>query len=268
MLICEVLSVSRAGYYRWRQRPASARWQANEQLLEFLIRRAEELGNIPGYRKLWREAMAAGFCCSLNRVQRLLQGVGYRSCVAPRPGYRRPTPLLVLPNLLNRAFEASEPNRKWVSDITQIRCQEGWLFVAVVLDLFSRQVVGWSAGRVNDAQLVLRALRHAWKNRQPEGDQLLVHSDQGSQYRSEQVMGWLTRRGVTISMSRPGNCWDNACAESYFALLKKEWTHALGVIRRDQMAAEVRYYNETYYPYLRRHEKLGGQTPAAFEATA
>jgi len=226
--------------------------------LSFLLARAQALGGIPGYRKLWLEASAAGYVCSKNRVQRLLQGAGYRSSVACRPGYRKLKPgMPVLPNLLNRAFSVAAPNRVWVSDITQIRCEEGWLYIAIILDLYSRQIVGWSAGGVNQAG----------GERKPQGEQLLFHSDQGSQYRSEEVMAWLTRRGVTLSMSRRGNCWDNACAESFFALLKKEWTHRLGVLSRAEMTAEVRYYAEEYYPILRRHGTLGGLTPRAFEAT-
>lgn len=267
--MCEVLHVSRAGFYRWLAGCQSVRHRANESLLAFLLRRAQELEGIPGYRKLWLEAVAGGYDCSKNRVQRLLQGAGYRASVACRPGYSKPDPgMPVLPNLLNREFSVAAANRVWVSDITQIRCDEGWLYIAIVLDLYSRRVVGWSASGVNNALLVTEALQQAWRQRKPEGGKLLFHSDQGSQYRSENVMGWLTKRQVTISMSRPGNCWDNACAESFFALLKKEWTHRLGIIPRDGMKAEVRYYTEVYYPILRRHGTLGGMTPMAFEAAA
>lgn len=267
-LLCEVLEVSRAGFYRWRQAGAGPGRRANELLLAFLLARADVLKGIPGYRKLWLEAVDAGFACSLNRVQRLLQAVGYRSCVASRPGYRKPASGLVAPNLLNRQFQVVAPNRVWVSDITQIRCAEGWLYVAVVIDLYARQVVGWSAGAMNQSWLVLKALRQAWRNRSPAGGQLLFHSDQGSQYRSEEVMGWLARRGVTLSMSRVGNCWDNACAESFFALLKKEWVRPRGLVCRAEMREEVRYYIEEYYPKFRRHTTLSGLTPAAFEAVA
>lgn len=268
-VMCEVLEVSRAGFYRWRQARASLRQHANDQLLAFLLARAQALGGIPGYRKLWLDAVEAGFACSLNRVHRLLQSVGYRSLVACRPGYRPSSAgLPVAPNLLARQFQTPAPNRVWVSDITQIRCEEGWLYVAVVIDLFARQVVGWSAGRANQSWLVLKALRQAWRGCRPAGDRLLFHSDQGSQYRNEAVMGWLTRRGVTVSMSRVGNCWDNACAESFFALLKKEWVRPLGLIGREEMHHEVGYYVEEYYPKLRRHTTLGGLTPAAFMAAA
>lgn len=268
-LMCEVLDVSRAGFYRWLSRPPSPRQCANGQLLGFLLDRAAELHGIPGYRVLHQEAVAEGYDCSLNRVQRLLQLVGYRSRVAPKPGWRKPGPgMPVLPNLLNREFRVPEPNRVWVSDITQIRCQEGWLYLAVVLDLHSRRVVGWAAGKVNAAELVLRALKRAWRARWPNGNQLLFHSDQGAQYRSEEVMGWLTRRGVTLSMSRRANCWDNACAESFFALLKKEWVSPLGSLPREEMQGEIEYYIDQFYLLLRRHGSIGGVTPAAFELAA
>ena len=268
-LMCEVLDVSKAGFYRWLSRKPTPRKQENARLLAFLLRRAEEMHGIPGYRWLWKEAVAEGFWCNKKRVQRLLKSVGYRSVVARKPGWRKPSSSLpVLPNLLNREFIVSAPNRVWVSDITQIRCQEGWLYVAVVLDLYSRRPVGWAAGQINSASLVLAALKKAWLSRRPDGNQLLFHSDQGAQYRSEEVMGWLTRRQVTLSMSRRGNCWDNACAESFFALLKKEWVHPLGIVGREEMKQELSYYIDQFYPMSRRHGTLGDVTPEAFEMAA
>lgn len=267
--MCEVLDVSRAGFYRWLNRPKAPRQCENERLLAFLLNCASELYSVPGYRVLHDEAVVAGFACSRNRVQRLLQSVGYRSCAAPKPGYRKPKPgMPVLPNLLNREFAVAEPNRVWVSDITQVRCHEGWLYLAVVLDLHARNVIGWAAGPVNDAQLVLQALKQAWQRRSPDGQQLLFHSDQGAQYRSEEVMGWLTRRGVTLSMSRRANCWDNACAESFFSLLKKEWLSRLSSVSREEMQGEIAYYVDHFYPLLRRHGSNGGVAPAIFEQQA
>ncbi|PSJ41173.1 IS3 family transposase ISHar7 [Zobellella endophytica] len=225
--------------------------------------------NVPGYRKLWLEARDAGFHCGKNQVQRLLQDAGYRSCTAPKAGYQKPkSSLPVLPNLLNRQFSVGAANRVWVSDITQIRCSDGWLYIAVVLDLGTRRVVGRAMGAIKSAQLVLEALEQAWQHQRPDGQQLLFHSEQGSQYRSEEVMKWLNTRGATISMSRRGNCWDNACAESFFALLKKEWTHPLGMLGRYEMADEVRYYADEYYPKARRHMALGGMTPNTYAAAA
>lgn len=269
VLMCEVLGVSKAGFYRWRKRPPSPRQQANESLQAFLLHEAEAQMGIPGYRKLWEAAVAVGYACSKNRVQRLLQRAGYRSCCALKPGYRRPDAgLPVLPNLLNRAFDVSEPNRVWVSDITQLRCEEGWLYQVIIMDLYGRRVIGKASGAQNTADLVLQALKQAWKASRPVGKRLLFHSDQGCQYRSEEVMGWLTRRGVTLSMSRIGNCWDNACAESFFARMKQEWTRRLGIISRQEMAAEIDYYIDDYYNTVRRHGTLGGKAPSNYVLAA
>jgi len=265
-LMCEVLEVSRSGYYRWLNRPQSAREQANETLKGFLLRRAEELRGIPGYRKLREDAVDAGYVCSKNRVQRVLQAAGYRSSTATRPGHRRPAQGIVLPNVLGRQFEAESPNRVWVSDITQVRCQEGWLYEAVVIDLYAGCVVGRAASRQNNSQLVLAAVQKAWRARQPKGADLLFHSDQGAQYTAKDVQHWLAKRKVTVSMSRVGNCWDNACAESYFAHLKKEWVRPLGLISRTEMMGELEYYTETYYNQIRRHSRANNLPPAVYEA--
>jgi putative transposase len=267
--MCEVLEVSRAGYYSWLKRPPSALATANEGLLAFLKMVAQQLHDIPGYRKLWVEAQVAGFICSKNRVQRLLQRAGYRSCTALKPGHRKVlSGLPVLPNLLNRQFQVDQPNKVWVSDITQIRCSDGWLYVAVVLDLYARRIVGWAAGPVNDAGLVVRALSRAWTVRQANGSELLFHSDQGVQFHSELVLAWLTKRQVTISMSRKGNCWDNACVESFFALMKREWLYRLGELSRSEATVEVEYYIDGFYNEIRRHGTIGMQAPTAFENAA
>lgn len=268
-ILCEVLDVSRAGYYRWRerQRCPGPQQRRHQTITEFLLQRARQQQSVPGYRKLWRDAQDAGFCCGLNQVQRLLQAAGYRSRTAAKPGYRRSrSSLPVLPNLLNRRFSPGQTTPVWVSDITQVRCQEGWLYLAVILNLATRHIVGHAMGPINSSELVLSALKQAWRHQKPKGEQLLFHSDQGVQYRSEAVMEWLNDRGVTISMSRRGNCWDNACSESFFASLKKEWLHPLGVLPRHEMGAEIRYYLEEYYPHIRRHTTLGNITPSAYAA--
>ena len=264
--MCGVLEVSRSGFYKWRARPASKRTLANNRLLEFLLKTASQEHRVPGYRKLWKAATDAGYICSQNRVQRLLQGAGYRSRVARKPGYRKPAiGMLTAPNLLNREFNTHGKNRVWVSDITQLRCKEGWLYVATILDLFSRSIVGWAVSCMNNADLVHTAIKGAWDRRKPDGAELMFHSDQGVQYRSEQVVSWLTNKKVTISMSRRGNCWDNACAESFFALMKKEWLNPLGILTRDETCIEVRYYIDEYYNRVRRHGALNGVSPMQFE---
>jgi putative transposase len=267
--MCEVLGVSRAGYDRWRKRTPTPKASENERLANFLKRTAEHQHCVPGYRKLWEEAVAAGFRCSKGRVQRLLQRLCYRAASALKPGHRKTrSDSPVMPNLLNREFDVDQPNRVWVSDITQIHCHEGWLYLAVVIDLYDRQVVGWASDCINNAELVTRALNRAWRARRPDGQRLLFHSDQGTQYRSERVMRWLNRRALTFSMSRRGNCWDNACSESFFASLKKEWTHRLQSMSRQQMTQELAYYIDTFYHKIRRHSTLGYVTPAAFHKVA
>lgn len=168
-------------------------------------------------------------------------------------------------NLLDRKFSVSRPNRVWTSDITQVRCREGWQYLCVVLDLYSRKVISWSTSRINNAELVVRSLKKAWKRRTPDGSQLMFHSDQGVQYTSEMTMRWLYKRGITISMSRKGNCWDNACSESFFAQYKKEWISCLGQLSREEMTMQSRLYIDGYYNPIRRHGTLGGKSPIDFE---
>ena len=221
--LCKLLSVSKAGYYKWLKQSSNPVERKNDFLLQFLIKRSNEEHCIPGYRKLWQAAIADGYDCSKGRVQRLLQSVGYRS----KSGKRRYTSgnkkqgFITTENLLARQFDVEEPNSVWVSDITQVRCKEGWQYLCVILDLYSRKVVGWATSRINNAVLVIKTLKKAWNVRKPNGQRLLFHSDQGSQYRAKETISWLNKRGVTISMSRKGNCWDNACSESFFAQYKK-----------------------------------------------
>ena len=266
-LMCEVLEVSRSGYYRWLKRPPSEREEANQSLLSWLLKRAEELNGTAGYRKLWRDAVDAGFACSLNRVQRVLQKAGYRARGAAKPGARRAEPEIVLPNVLARRFEVEAPNRVWVSDITQIRCLEGWLYVAVVLDLYARRVIGWSAGSINNAELgsgCARTRLEGEKSRR-HGVAVPLRSRACSTRPARSGTGW-RRRGVELSMSRRGNCWDNACAESFFAQLKKEWIRPLGLIGRAEMAGEVGYYCKTFYNEIRRPYESGQPAAADYEA--
>lgn len=269
-LFCEVLKVSRSGFYDWLKRQPSQRANENESLLAMVLNEAKKQHGIPGYRKLWKAVTEQGYVCSKNRIQRLLQRVGYRSKTSRKLGYRKPiSSKLVLPNLLNREFNVKEKNRVWTSDITQVRCMGRWLYIAVVLDLYSRKVVGWATSHINDSELVKRALVRAWKERKPDGTQLLFHSDQGVQYSSEKTQRWLNDRGITISMSRKGNCWDNACTESFFAQMKKEWFNSLDelTLSLKQGMLETQYYIEQYYNNVRRHGTLSGMSPIEFEET-
>lgn len=264
--MCEVLRTSRSGYYKWLSRKPTAQLETNARLLNFLLNTAKDEHGIPGYRKLWGSAVDNGFYTSKARVQRLLQSANYRSRVAMKPGYRKLKQAMpMLPNLLDRSFNVDTPNTVWASDITQMRCHEGWLYIAVILDLHSRKVIGWASSPVNNAELVKTALLRAWKARKPNGEGLLFHSDQGCQYRSELVMHWLTRRKVTISMSRKGNCWDNACMESFFGQMKKEWFKPHGIETRAKTEIQIHLYIENYYNTVRRHGTLDGMSPMAYE---
>ncbi|KTG22191.1 integrase [Pseudoalteromonas sp. XI10] len=265
--LCSWLSVSPAGYYKWLKQLPSTRQKENSSLLKFLKHISDQEHCIPGYRKLWEAAVAHGFDCSKGRVQRLLQSVGYRS----KSGKRRYTSrakkegTIKASNLLRRQFNVDVANTVWVSDITQVRCKDGWQYLCVILDLYSRKVVGWVTSRINNAELVIKTLRKAWSARKPDGVNLLFHSDQGAQYVAKETVKWLTNRGVTVSMSRKGNCWDNACSESFFAQYKKEWIKNLNELSRSEMTTQTYFYIEKYYNSVRRHGTLGYKSPMQYE---
>ncbi|ANU35331.1 Transposase for insertion sequence element IS904 [Vibrio scophthalmi] len=265
--LCQWLGVSSAGYYKWLHRKPSVREQGNDSLLDFLKEESDRQHCIPGYRKLWEAAVAYGFICNKKRVQRLLQSLGYRSKASKKRHGRAPRQKGLMPayNLLNRQFDVSKPNQVWASDITQVRCKEGWNYLCVILDLYSRKVVGWSTSRINSACLVLKTLNKAWKSRRPDGRKLMFHSDQGVQYRAIETLRWHRKKAITVSMSRKGNCWDNACSESFFAQYKKEWISNLGGMSRQEMTMQSRLYIDTYYNPVRRHGTLGGVSPIDFE---
>ena len=268
--LCEALGVSRAGFYAWRTRPPSARARADEALL--LRVRASFLASACTYgaRRIWHDLFADGIACGRHRIERLMRQAALRA--RPR---RRGLPLdtgvrsthAVAPNVLNRAFDAASANRKWVADFTYLWTAEGWLYVAAVMDLFSRRVVGWSMSATMTAQLVTDALVMAiWWRGTP--NPVLHHSDRGSQYTSEPFQRLLDDHGVTCSMSRAGNVWDNAVMESFFSSLKTERTAAKRYRTRAQAKADVFDYIECFYNPRRRHSTLGYLSPMEFEMKA
>jgi putative transposase len=268
--LCEALGVSRAGFYAWRTRPPSDRARADEQ---FLIRvRASFLTSDRTYgaRRVWHDVLVEGLACGLHRIERLMRHAALRA----RPRRRRmPSDTGVrsthalAPNVLNRTFDAASANRKWVADFTYLWTAEGWLYVAAVMDLFSRRVVGWSMSTTMTAQLVTDALVMAiW--RRGRSHTVLHHSDRGSQYTSEPFQRLLADHGVTCSMSRAGNVWDNAVMESFFSSLKTERTAAKIYRTRDQAKADVFDYIECFYNLRRRHSTLGYLSPMEFEKQA
>lgn len=265
-LMCAAMGVSRSGYYAWRKRRPSARELANRQLLAAIRAVYEANRQVYGYRRVYRALVAKQVACSRNRVARLMRQAGLRARryrryhVTTQSRHRRP----VAPNLLARRFTAPAPNRKWVSDITYVRTFQGWLYLAVVLDLFSRHVVGWAMEPYLNDRLTLKALQMAFSRRRPpEG--LLHHSDRGGQYASRDYRALLHDHQALASMSRAGNVYDNAPMESFFASLKSELIYRRTYPNRKQAKADIFEYIEVFYNRQRLHSTLNYQSPAKFE---
>jgi putative transposase len=263
--MCEALGVSRGGFYAWLTRPRSERSRRDEQL-GGLIRQSFVLSDRTyGARRVWHDVLAQGQSCGLHRIERLMRALGLRS----RPRRRglpkdRGERSAVAANVLDRQFQADGPNQKWVADVTYIWTAEGWLYTAAVLDLYSRRIVGWSMQASMTSQLVVDALMMAvWRRGKPVS--LLHHSDQGSQYTSAHFQGLLQEQGITCSMSRAGEVWDNSAMESFFSSLKTERTARKVYRTRDQARADVFDYIERFYNPRRRHSTLGYLSPVQFE---
>jgi putative transposase len=268
--VCEALGVSRGGFHAWMARPPSMRARTNEALAGQVRSFFLQSDRTYGARRVWKDVLAEGVSCGLHRIERLMREQALRA----RPKRRRlPSDTgerltqSISPNLLDRQFEAPAPNRKWVADFTYIWTAEGWLYVAAVLDLFSRRVVGWSMSATMTTQLVTDALMMAiW--RRGKSKPLLHHSDRGSQYTSEQFQRLMADHGVSCSMSRAGNVWDNAAMESFFSSLKTERTARKIYRTREQAKADVFDYIERFYNLKRRHSTLGYLSPVEFEKQA
>lgn len=269
-VLCEVLEVSRSGFYEWFGRRPSARARANEKLTGLIRQSFEASDRTYGSRRVWRDVLGWGERCGIHRIARLMNKAGLfarkkRRRLPGDTGVRAEHG--IAPNLLQREFEADAPNRKWLADFTYVWTDEGWLYVAVVLDLYSRRVVGWSMKAEMTAQLVIDALVMAvWRRGMPR--ELLHHSDQGSQYTSEDFQRLLGAHGIVCSMSRKGDCWDNAAMESFFSSLKTERTARTTYRTRDQARADVFDYIERFYNPRRRHSTLGYLSPMEFERQA
>ena len=265
--LCEALDVSRGGYYSWLQRPQSARARYDEELATSIKRSFSESDRTYGSRRVRRDLRAWGLPCSIHRVQRLMLSAGLQ---ARRKRRRQPSDQgqrqadAIAQNVLNRAFVATAPNRRWVADFTYLWTDEGWLYVAAVMDLYSRLIVGWSMQSTMTAQLASDAMLMAIWRRRPSV-QLLHHSDRGSQYSSDQFQQLLAEHGVVCSMSRSGNCWDNAAMESFFSTLKTERTSRKVYRTRDEARADVFDYIERFYNVRRRHSTLDYLSPLQYE---
>jgi putative transposase len=264
--LCRVLRVSRSGYYAWRERAASARTEANQELL-VKIREAYRMSQKTyGSPRIHRALRSQGVICTRKRVARLMRQVGLLARPVRRghPGTPRRNPsALAAPNRLDRAFAAAAPNQKWAGDATYIPTAQGWLYLAVVLDLYSRAVVGWAMSEQLDSALVCAALQMALQQRRP-AEGLLHHSDQGSPYTSAEYRALLAAHGLEESMSRVGNCYDNAVVESFFATLKAECA-TQSFATRAQARSAIFEYIEGWYNRMRLHSTLGYLSPLNFE---
>jgi len=268
-LMCAVLEVSASGYYAWRGRPKSARVAANRELTAQIRHVHAENGAIYGSPRVHAALCAQGRRVGVNRVARLMRHHGIQGRYkrrGPRTTNSEHT-LPLAPNLLDRQFEAPAPNRIWLADITYIPTSEGWLYLAVVLDLFSRRVVGWSMSDTMPQELTIAALQMAIINRRPAPG-LMHHSDRGSQYAAHAYRQLLADTGMVCSMSRKGNCWDNAPMESFFGSMKTEMDLPQPFETRQAAKNAVFAFLEGFYNRTRLHSAIGYRSPADLEQSA
>jgi putative transposase len=266
-LLCDTLDVSPAGYYAWRQRPTSEQQQRRDALVVEIRAIHAEVKARYGSPRIHAELLARGQECCVNTVAKLMRDNDIQAKTARK--FRVTTTdsnhdLSVADNLLDRQFNPSEANEVWVADITYIPTLEGFLYLAAVEDLYSRRVVGWSMDDNMESRLVVDALEMAIQRRLPD-ETLLAHSDRGSQYASEHYQRLLGRHGITCSMSRRADCWDNAPMESFFASLKKELVHDARFATRAEARLAIFEYIEVFYNRQRRHSSLGYVSPAEYE---
>lgn len=267
-LMCRVLRVARAGFYAWLHEPLSDHAREDARLLDLIRASYNASHGVYGARRIFGDLREAGESCGLHRIERIMRENG----IKPVRGYKKPRtiagrPSIIAPNRLQRVFTVDAPNTAWVTDITYIRTWQGWLYLAVVVDLYARKVVGWSMKPSLSKELALDALLMAIWRRKPAG-RVVVHSDQGSQYGSDDFKRFCHANNLEPSMSRRANCWDNAVAESFFSSLKKERIRKRIYKTRDLARADIFDYIEVFYNRTRRHSHLGGVSPEAFESAA
>jgi putative transposase len=265
-VLCKTLGVSLSGYYAWRKRPVCEHHRADEVLAEQIQEVYHACRQVYGSPRIHAELQAQGISSSRKRVARLMRERGlsarrlhHRTITTKgEPGAR------VAPNLLDQDFTASRPDEKWTGDITAVWTYEGWLYLAVVLDLFSRRVIGWAMAAIQDETLIETALHMALLARRPAAG-LLFHSDRGSQYTSDAYRAVLAESGIIVSMSRTGNCYDNAVTESFFGTLKGECVERMSFQTRREARQTIFEYVECFYNRVRRHSSLGYVSPVAYE---
>jgi len=263
-MMCRSLMVSPSGYYAWRVRPESRRTVYDRELTRAIRRIHAESDGTYGSPRIHVELQAEGFSCGRIKVARLMRKAGLKGCpkrrfrVTSRGGH------VSARNLLEQNFSAPSTNQRWASDITFIWTGQGWLYLAVVMDLYSRRIVGWSMSRRINRHLVLNALNMALDQRHIERE-LIHHSDRGAQYLSDDFQGLLKKHGISCSLSGAGSCYDNAVVESFFATLKRERVKRRKYRTRDQARADVFDYIERFYNRQRRHGYVGNISPVEFE---
>jgi transposase InsO family protein len=260
------MEISTSGFYAWTKRSPSLHQQEDERLLKLITSVFEASRKTYGSPRIHAVLKELGHNVAKKRVARIMQENGL--VVLPSRGWRCVTTQAdpshgVAPNELDRDFEASRINEKWVTDVTFVPTDEGWLYLASMIDLYNREVVGWAMSEHNDTQLTLNALDMALEFRNPPKG-LIQHTDRGSNYTAKEYRRALNKRGVKVSMSRKGNCWDNAVAESFFATIKKELIHKCKFTTRREAAAAIFEYIEVFYNRVRRHSKLGYLSPAQY----
>ena len=265
-MMCRVLKVSRSGYYAWQVRPESERAKTDRQLTGVIRRLHTESKGVYGSPKITEDLRDEGYRHGRHKVARLMRIAELRGC--PKRRFRvttqRDPSHPVAENLLDQDFTAEVPNQRWAADITYISTNQGWLYLAVVMDLYSRRIVGWSMSRWINRHLVIDALNMAIGARRPEAE-LIHHSDRGSQYTSDDFRNELLKHKINCSMSARGNCYDNAVVESFFGLMKREWVNRVRYRTRAEARADVFEYIECFYNRKRRHGYLGNISPVAFE---
>ena len=264
--MCQIYNVSRSGYYGWDEREPSKREKENAKILEIMKQSYSNAQGMIGLDKLWCDVKDSGIKCGRNRVYQLqkkhqlysVRKKPFRVCTTDSNHT-----LPIAPNLLNQEFKVDRPNAVWVTDITEFKTSNGKLYLATIKDLFHKEIVGWALANHMRAELCLEAFRNAiMRHHPPKG--LIHHSDQGKQYCSEIYVKELEKYGIIRSMSRKGNCWDNACAETFFSTIKSERLHHRTYKNFEEARLDIFWYIECFYNRQRRHQALGNITPATF----
>ncbi len=264
--ICQVLKVSKSGYYRWLEKPQSDREKENEYLLEMIKHFHKQSGERYGSPRIYEDIKEGGISCGLNRVARIMKKNKIQAKMKKK--FKKTTNSKhnypIAKNILDRNFFVNEKDKAWVSDISYIHTAEGWLYICIIMDLFSRNIIGWSMDSHMKVDLVEEAFNMAYDKRQPS-EGLIFHSDRGSQYASNEFTKLLISKKIIASMSRKGNCWDNACAESFFHSLKTEEVYFNYYNSRAEAKRNIFEYIEVFYNRKRRHSYLGYMSPVNFE---